>query len=60
MNTEQDATEKWHSTKYVAELLSVTPETIRDWIASGKIAGKKINNLWRVPTSEIRRMLNEG
>ena len=31
-----------------------------DWIASGKIYGKKINNLWRVPTSEIRRMLTEG
>ena len=37
-----------------------TPETIRDWISTGKIVGKKINNLWRVPSSEIRRLINEG
>lgn len=39
------------STSKVAEMFDVKPETIRDWIADGKIAGVKINRSWRVRRS---------
>jgi excisionase family DNA binding protein len=39
------------STAKVAEMFDVKPETIRDWIAEGKISGVKINRSWRVRRS---------
>lgn len=43
------------STNKVAALFDVTSETVRDWIAQGKIEGVKINNIWRVRKSEVLR-----
>lgn len=43
------------STKKVAQLFSVQPETVRDWIDTGKIEGTKINGQWRIKKSEVMR-----
>lgn len=39
------------STAKVGEMFDVKPETIRDWIKNGKIAGVKVNRSWRVRKS---------
>jgi excisionase family DNA binding protein len=42
------------STKKIAALFDVTPETVRDWIEQGKLEGAvKINRSWRVPKSKV-------
>lgn len=43
------------STQRVAALFDVKPETVRDWIESGKIEGTKINGQWRIKKSEVMR-----
>jgi excisionase family DNA binding protein len=47
-----------YPTTRVAETLGVTAETVRDWIAQGKIEGVKINGYWRVRRSEVIRLAN--
>lgn len=39
------------STSKVAEMFDVKPETIRDWIKQGKIAGVQVNRSWKVRKS---------
>jgi excisionase family DNA binding protein len=41
------------STKRVAQLFDVQPETVRDWIESGKIEAVKVNGLWRIKKSVV-------
>ncbi len=43
------------STATVARMFDVKPETVRDWIENGKLAGTKINRSWRVRKSEVKR-----
>lgn len=50
--------EKLYTVAEVADLFSVTGETVRDWIKSGKIKGVKINGYWRVARSEVIRFGN--
>lgn len=51
-------TEKLLKTAQVAEMFSVTQETIRDWINDGKLRAVKIGNghYWRVPESAVREL----
>lgn len=41
------------TTKEVADLFSVKPETVSDWIKQGKIPGVKINGYWRIKRSDM-------
>ena len=40
-----------------AEYLHVTPYTIRKWLRNGKIPGRKIGRVYRIPESELAAML---
>lgn len=40
-----------------AEKLGVMPETIREWLRSGKIKGRKAGRLWRIPEADLERFL---
>lgn len=42
----------------VAELLAVTPRTIRTWIELGELNAVKLRRQWRIPASEIERALD--
>jgi len=44
----------------VAEILKVTPATIRDMLRKGKLKGTQIGRHWRVTEEEIRRFLEEN
>lgn len=51
--------EPFHPINTVAEMFGVKPSTVRGWISSGKIKGKKVLNRWHIPHSEVVRIANE-
>ena len=58
-----DADEPLLTVSEVALRLRTTEETVRRWLRTGRIAGVRIGGTrlgWRVPSSEIRRLLIEG
>lgn len=47
----------------VAAQLKLNPETIRRWLASGKLHGFRLGKTsagWRIPASEVRRITESG
>ena len=44
----------------LSEWLGVSKKTIRDWVYKRKIPFKKVGNLIRFQTSEIRLWINKG
>jgi excisionase family DNA binding protein len=47
----------------VAQRLRLNPETVRRWLKSGRMRGMSLGSDragWRIPESEIRRVLSEG
>jgi excisionase family DNA binding protein len=48
------------STEEVAEILAVTPKTVRRWIASGDLPAVKVHRQWRVRADELERFLTGG
>ena len=42
---------------YAADMLSVTEDTIREWIKAGKLAASKVGNNFHIRISEIDSML---
>lgn len=45
------------STDEVAELLAVSPKTVRRWIAEGELPAVKLQRLWRVRSADLERLL---
>lgn len=45
--------EKIYTVNEVAEVFSVAPDTIRDWIKAGKIQAFKVGQQWRVRHREV-------
>ena len=53
--------EKLLTTKTVAKILLVKPDTLRTWLRTGKLKGVKVGSrLWRVWKSELKVFLREG
>ncbi len=52
--------EKLYTVEEVAELASVTGRTIRNYLKSGRLVGRKIGGQWRFPENEVQRLLNGG
>lgn len=50
--------EKLYTVQKVAELFSVTSETVRNWIKSGRLSAVKINGYFRVSNSELKKFAN--
>lgn len=48
--------ERYHSVESAARILDSSPDTIRDWIKTRKIASVKIGRLRRIPDSAIEKM----
>jgi len=46
--------------KDAAEILAISPWTIRAWIAAGKISSAKLGARRLIPESEINRLLAES
>lgn len=49
--------EKLYTVEEVAELAAVTGRTIRNYLKSGRLVGRKIGGQWRFPESEVQRLL---
>jgi len=49
--------EKYYTPEEVAKLLKTSRETVYNWLRSGKLKGVKVFNFWRVPESELNRLL---
>ena len=49
--------ERYYSTREVCEILGIANRTIRRWIKEGRIRAVNINGRWRIPESEIKRIL---
>lgn len=49
--------EKLYTVEEVAELASVTGRTIRNYLKSGRLVGRKIGGQWRFPETEVQRLL---
>lgn len=54
--------DRWLTVAQAAEQLQVHPETMRDWLRTGKLAGTLISRRagWRIPQAEVDRVLREG
>jgi excisionase family DNA binding protein len=51
------AREQFLKTDEVAKVFSVRPKTVRMWIGRGELRAVKLNRQWRVPASELSRLL---
>lgn len=52
--------DKYYTPEEVASLLKVSRETVYNWLRSGKLKGVKVFNFWRIPESELKRLLHSG
>jgi excisionase family DNA binding protein len=50
------------TTHQASERLQVTEDTVRRWLRSGRIRGRRLNDRagYRIPRDEIERVLREG
>jgi len=61
MEEKKQATEeKWVNLADVAEHLSVSQDTIRNWLKSGKIPTYKAGKQYKFRLSEIDKLLEDG
>jgi excisionase family DNA binding protein len=50
--------ERMLTPEQAAEVLQTHPVTVRLWLRTGKLRGRKIGRIWRVPESECTRTNN--
>jgi excisionase family DNA binding protein len=48
------------SIKDAAEILAISPWTVRAWVTQGKISSAKLGTRRLIPESEINRLLSEA
>ena len=49
----------FYTTEEVADVFVVKPKTVRRWIEHGEIKATKFHSQWRVPVSEVERLLEK-
>ena len=52
--------EKLLTPEDTAKALSVKPETVREWLRTGKLKGVKVGRLWRVREGDLEAFLEKG
>ncbi len=50
-------TERYLSTSEFAEIMGVSRVTVIKWIKSGKVVAYNVHGKWRIPASEVERLL---
>ena len=56
----QNPLERIFTPDQVAERLSVSPKTVKDWLRAGKLKGVKAGRLWRVRERDLEAFLDKG
>ncbi|MCD6084781.1 MAG: IS607 family transposase [Desulfurococcales archaeon] len=51
--------ERHYSTREVCGILGIANRTLRRWIKEGRIRAVNINGKWRIPESEVKRLLGQ-
>lgn len=51
---------KYFTVTEAATILKVAPNTIRDWLKSGKLKGSKIGRLWRIHEADLDDFILKG
>ena len=59
-STEVRTEEKWVNLANVAEHLSVSQDTIRNWLKSGKLPTIKAGKQYKFRLSEVDKLLEDG
>lgn len=59
-STEVRTEEKWVNLADVAEHLSVSQDTIRNWLKSGKLQTIKAGKQYKFRLSEVDKLLEDG
>ncbi|HQO78998.1 MAG TPA: helix-turn-helix domain-containing protein [Thermodesulfobacteriota bacterium] len=59
-STEVKTEEKWVNLADVAEHLSVSQDTIRNWLKSGKLPTIKAGKQYKFRLSEVDKLLEDG
>ncbi len=60
MDQEVKTEEKWVNLADVAEHLSVSQDTIRNWLKSGKLPTIRAGKQYKFRLSEVDRLLEDG
>ena len=55
--TEGEKASRPFNVEEVADFLRIHPKTISKWLSEGKIKGVKVGREWRIPRSEIDKIL---
>lgn len=53
-----DPIDKLYDTAFVAEMFSVTKETVRNWIERGELEALRVNGYWRIPRRALLAFAN--
>ncbi len=51
--------ERHYSTREVCEILGIANRTLRRWIKEGKVRAVNVGGRWRIPESEVKRILGQ-
>jgi len=52
--------EKFYTPEEIANNLKVSRKTVYNWIQEGRLKAVKIGHFWRIPESELNRLLGGG
>ena len=55
--TEEDKVARPFTVEEAAEFLKIHKNTVHKWLLDGKIKGVKLGRVWRIPRSEIEKIL---
>jgi len=51
--------ERHYSTREVCKILGIANRTIRRWIKEGRVRAVNVGGRWRIPESEVKRLLGQ-
>ena len=52
--------EKLYKPREVCELLNISYKTLLNWIRQGKIRVVRVNGYYRIPESELKKIISRG
>lgn len=54
---EKDDAKKFYTAEDIANEYLVSRRTVYDWVANGKLKGRKVGNQWRFTRGDVEKLL---